>query len=156
MTTPPDWIATSTDVKALCSVRTRAEDRGEIAVAKAITARISEIAVARGEDPMTYAFDHLLEDNKRVLREPLSRTIPMVPNRVAKGMTRHDAVIDTLAYLMRKYRGDENSNFAKLAKLRRLDKSFEVFILEWSDAFPNDVVEIARSRLKAEGYLSPH
>jgi hypothetical protein len=85
MTKTPAWIATSTDVEALCMVRIRAEDRSETAVAQAITARIKEIAVARGEDPMTYAFDHLLEDNKRILREPLSRTIPMVPKRVAKG-----------------------------------------------------------------------
>ena len=152
MTKVPNWIATSIDVKALYSVRTRAEDKHETAVAKAITTRIAEIAVARGEDPMTYAFDHLLEDNKRILRERLTRTVRMVPDRVGKGMTRHTAVVDTLCSLMRKYKGDENSSFAKLSKLRRLDKSFEVFILEWSDAFPDDVVEIARSRLTAEGY----
>jgi hypothetical protein len=69
-------------------------------------------------------------------------------------MTRHEAVVDTLCYLMRKYKGDENSSFVKLAQLGRLDKSFEVFILELADAFPNDVVEIARSRLKTEGYAS--
>jgi len=154
MTKIPDWIASSTDVEALCSVRTRAEDKHETAVAKAITARIAEIAVARGEDPMTYAFDHLLEDNKRILRESLIRTVRMVPSRVAKGMTRHNAVVDTLCSLMRKYKGDENSSFAKLSKLGRLDKSFEVFILEWPDAFPQDVLEIARSRLSAEGYAT--
>jgi hypothetical protein len=74
MTKIPDWIATHTDVKGLTLARTRAEDRGEAAVADAITARITEIAIERGEDPMTYAYDHLLEDNKRILREPLTRT----------------------------------------------------------------------------------
>jgi hypothetical protein len=153
LTKIPDWIATHTDVKGLTLVRTRAEDRGETAVAEAITARITEIAIGRGEDPMTYAYDHLLEDNKRILREPLTRTFRMVPDRVAKkGMTRHEAVVDTLSNLMRKYRGDENTSFSKLAQLGRLDKSFEVFILEWANSFPADVVEIARSRLTAAGY----
>jgi hypothetical protein len=155
MTKIPDWIATHTDVKELTHVRTRAEDRGEAAVAKVITARITEIAIERGEDPMTYAYDHLLEDNKRILREPLTRTFRMVPDRVAKkGMTRHEAVVDTLCNLMRKYRDHENTSFAKLARLGRLDKSFEVFILEWADSFPADVVEIARSRLDAEDYTA--
>jgi hypothetical protein len=148
----PAWIATSEDGKALLSVRVRAEDSGEADVAKAITARIAEIAITRGEDPMTYAFDHLLEDHKRILREPLTRTIRMVPNRVAKGKTRREAVIDTLCYLMRKYKGDENTSFTKLTQLGRLDKSFEVFILDQIDAFPADVVDIAQSRLAAEGY----
>jgi len=53
-----DWIATSTDVENLVQVRRRAEDRGETGVAEEITARITEIAIARGEDPMTYDFDH--------------------------------------------------------------------------------------------------
>jgi hypothetical protein len=148
----PTWITTHDDVQNLVRVRTRAEDRGEGATADAITARISEIAIERGEDPMTYAFDHLLEDNKRILREPLTRTCRMVPDRVKKGMTRHDAVVDTLTGLMRKYKEDENTSFSKLASLGRLDKSFEVFILKWSASFPDDVAEIARSRLAAEGY----
>jgi hypothetical protein len=152
MTKIPAWIGTSEDQMALCSVRIRAEDNGETAVAKAITARIAEIAINRGEDPMTYAFDHLLDDHKRILREPLTRTIRMVPNRVAKGETRREAVVDTLCYLMRKYKGDENVSFTKLTQLGRLDKSFEVFILDWVDAFPADVVDIAQSRLAAEGY----
>ena len=102
---------------------------------------------------MSYAYDHLLEDNKHILREPLTRTFRMVPDRVAKkGMTRHEAVVDTLCNLMRKYRDHENTSFAKLAQLGRLDKSFEVFMLEWADSFPADVVEIARSRLAVEGY----
>jgi hypothetical protein len=142
--------------EGLCDVRTRAQDEHETAVAKAITARIAEIAVARGEDPMTYAFDQLLEDNKRLLREPLTRTSRMIPNRRAKGMSRHDAVVDTLCYLMRTYKDSENNNFTKLPQLGRLDKSFEVFILERVNAFPNDVVEIARSRLRAEGYERAH
>jgi hypothetical protein len=154
MTKIPDWIATSTDVKALYSVRTRAEDKREDAVAEAITTRIAEIAIDRGEYPMTYAFDLLLEDNKRILREPLTRTVRMVPDRLRKGMSRHRAVVDTLCSPMRKYKGDENSSSAKLSKLQRLDKSFEVFILEWSDVFPDDVIEIARSRLAADGYAT--
>jgi hypothetical protein len=152
MTKIPAWIATSEDEKSLFSVRIRAEESGNTAVAKAITARIAEIAITRGEDPMTYAFDYLLEDHKRILREPLTRTIRMVPNRVAKGKTRREAVVDTLCTLMWKYKGDENTSFTKLTQLGRLDKSFEVFILHWVDAFPADVVDIAQSRLTAEGY----
>ena len=149
----PDWIATHTDLKELTRVRIRAEDRGDTVVARAITARISEIALGRGEDPMTYAYDRLLEDNKRLLREPLTRIFRMVPDRVAKkGMTRNGAVIDALCSLMRKYRDGENSKFSKLAQLGRLDKSFEAFILEWAASFPDDVVEIARTRVAAEGY----
>ena len=100
---------------------------------------------------MAKDFWKLLDENEATLHQYLSRTRPMVPKRMKDGMNVREAIVDTITHLVT---SDEASDgFKKLAKIGKLELTFEAFVLKWEAEFPAMVCAAARSRLNAAGYF---
>jgi hypothetical protein len=147
------FIAESTDVEKLVTVRERAETKHETNVADAVTKRLSELAVARGADPIEPAFDKMLEDDKKILGHPRQRTINAINSRVENGVRRRDAIIQKLSeWALVK---GSRKGFDDLKSAGRLDAAGEALILRFSSYFPEHIVAAARGRLEAAGWQEP-
>jgi hypothetical protein len=103
-------------------------------------------------DAMSRDYWALLDENEKVLHQYLGRTRPMVPRRMKNGMTVREAIVDTVSHLVTT--DEATAGFKKLAILRRLDLTFEAFVLKWTVEFPPLVRAAARTRLNGAGYLA--
>ena len=118
----------------------------------AIDSRIVELMAGAHADAMSKDYWALLDENEKVLHHYLGRTRPMVPKRMKDGMTVREAIVDTVSHLVTANEATEG--FKKLAILKKLDLSFEAFVLKWAVEFPPAVRAAARTRLNAAGYFA--
>jgi hypothetical protein len=144
------FVAEATDEGKLVTIRERAEAQHETNVAEAVTKRLSELAVARGADPIEPAFDKMLEDNKKILGRARQRTINGINSQVESGVIRRDAIIQKLSeWALVK---GSRKGFDDLKNAGRLDATGEALILRFSSYFPENIGLAARGRLEAAGW----